>query len=145
MSDLEIIGTEILETCRQKLTPSTQLQNRSFHGKDKRPTLKCTKIKNACVTRAKLLVFIGKYAKLFGPILDATIPIISSQRRGSKPSNFTILLGFLALKTCQKISFSIQADCTLTTGFSGQKSSRNFRENRPQDRVARSLVCANQC
>ena len=45
MSDLEITGTEILETCRQKFTPSTQLQNRSFHAKDKRPTLKCTKIK----------------------------------------------------------------------------------------------------
>ena len=92
MSDLEITGTEILEICRQEFTPSTQLQNRS--------DFKVYKNKNACVTRAKLLVFIGKYAKLFGPILDATILIFSSQLRGFKPSNFTILLGFLALKTC---------------------------------------------
>ena len=30
----------------------------------------------------------------------ASIPFISSQRRGSKPSNFTILLVFLTLETC---------------------------------------------
>ena len=34
--------------------------------------------------------------------------------RGSKPSNFAILLVFLTLKTCSKISFSKQADCSLT-------------------------------
>ena len=33
------------------------------------------------------------------------IPFISSQRRGSKPSNFAILLVFLTLKTCSKINF----------------------------------------
>ena len=38
--------------------------------------------------------------RLFGPISSVTIPFISSQRRGSKPSNFAILLVFLILKTC---------------------------------------------
>ena len=74
---------------------------------------------------------ISKVPKLFGPISGATIPSISSQRRGSKPPNFAILLVFLILKTCKKISFSKQADCSLTTSFSGPKSSRDFRETGP--------------
>ena len=73
----------------------------------------------------------SKVPKLFGSISGATIPFISSQRRGSKPSNFAILLVFLTLKTCKKISFSKQADCSLTTSFSGPKSSRDFRETGP--------------
>ena len=36
----------------------------------------------------------------FEPISCATIPSISSQQRGSKPSNFAILLLFLTSKTC---------------------------------------------
>ena len=73
----------------------------------------------------------SKVPKLFGSLSVATIPFISSQRRGSKPSNFAILLIFLMLKTCKKISFSKQADCSLTTSFSGPKSSRDFRETGP--------------
>ena len=69
--------------------------------------------------------------KLFGPISGATNAFISSQRRGSKSSNFSILLVFLILKTCKKISFSKQADCSLTTSVSGPKSSREFRETDP--------------
>ena len=42
----------------------------------------------------------SKVSKLFEPISGATIPSISSQRRGSKPSNFAILLVFLTLKAC---------------------------------------------
>ena len=61
----------------------------------------------------------SKVPKLFGPISGGTIPFISSQRRGSKPSNIAILLVFLSLKTRYKIIFSKQADCSLTTGFSG--------------------------
>ena len=41
-----------------------------------------------------------KSRELFGPISGATIPFISSQRRGSKPSNFAILFVFLTSKTC---------------------------------------------
>ena len=73
----------------------------------------------------------SKVPKLFGTISGATIAFISSQRRGSKPSNFAILLVFLILKTCKKISFSKQADCNFTTCFSGPKSSRGFRETGP--------------
>ena len=40
-----------------------------------------------------------KVPKLFGSFSDASIPVISSQRLGSKPSKFTILLVFLTLKT----------------------------------------------
>ena len=38
-----------------------------------------------------------KSPETFAPISGATIPFISSQRRGSKPSNFTILQFFLTL------------------------------------------------
>ena len=44
--------------------------------------------------------FFSKVRKLFGPISGATIPFLSSQPRGSSPSNFAIHLVFLALKTC---------------------------------------------
>ena len=74
----------------------------------------------------------SKVPKLFGPILGTTIPFISSQRRSSKPSNFAILLIFLILKACKKISFSKRADCSLTTSFSGPKSSRDVRETGPR-------------
>ena len=56
----------------------------------------------------------SKVAKIFGPIPSATIPFISSQHRSSKPSNFAaILLIFLTLKVCEKISFSKQSDSSL--------------------------------
>ena len=75
--------------------------------------------------------YFSKVPKLFGSISGVTIPFISSQRRGSKPSNFVILLVFLKLKTCLKINFSKQVDCSLTTGFSGPKSSRDFEKQAP--------------
>ena len=68
----------------------------------------------------------SKVPKLFGSISGATIPVISSQRQGSKPSNFAVLLVFLTLKACLKISCSKQADCSLTTRFSSSKTSRDF-------------------
>ena len=69
----------------------------------------------------------SKVSKLFWPVSGATIPLTFSQRSGSKPSNFAILLVFLA---CSKRSaqFSKQADCSLTTGFPGPKRSWDFRE-----------------
>ena len=45
-------------------------------------------------------------------------------------------MAFLILK---KISFSKQADCNLTTSFSGPKSSRDFRETGPWDRSQKPL------
>jgi len=70
----------------------------------------------------------SKLPQLFEPISGTTIPFISSQRRGSKPSNFAILFIFLILKTCKKITFSKWADCSLTTSFLGPKSSWDFQE-----------------
>ena len=52
----------------------------------------------------------SKVPKLFGSLSGATIPVISLQRQGSKPSNFAVLLVFLTLKACLKISYSKQAD-----------------------------------
>ena len=83
------------------------------------------------LTRLQPGACFSKVPKLFGPILGTTIPFISSQRRSSKPSNFAILLIFLILRACKKISFSKRADCSLTTSFSGPKSSRDFRETGP--------------
>ena len=76
--------------------------------------------------------FFSKVPKLLESLSGAAIPFISSQRRGSKASNFAILLIFLTLKTFKKISFSKQADYSLTTSFSGPKSSRDFRETGPR-------------
>ena len=86
----------------------------------------------------------SKVPKLFGPISGTTIPFISSQRRGSNPSNFAILLIFLILKACKKISFSKRADCSLTTSFSGPKSSRDVRETGPRPELIEAwLVLTN--
>ena len=68
-----------------------------------------------------------KSPETFRVYFGATIAFLSSQRRGSKPPNFV----FLVLKTCKRISFSKQADCSLTTSLSGPKSSRDFRETDP--------------
>ena len=88
------------------------------------------------VSIAEARYLFSKVPQLFGPILGATIAFITSQRQGFKPSNFAILLVFLLLKTCKKISFSKQADCSLTTNFSGLKSSRDFPETGPRSFLA---------
>ena len=80
-----------------------------------------------------------KVPKLFGPISGATIPFISSQRRGSKPSNFAILFVFLKLKICSNISFLKQADCSLKTGFLGPKKCSGLSRNRPLVSTANSM------
>ena len=59
-----------------------------------------------------------KVPKLFGPFSGAAIAFLSSQRCGSKLSNFAILLDFLKLKNMLKDQ---QVDCGMTTGFSGPK------------------------
>ena len=80
----------------------------------------------------------SKVPKRFGQIFGVTIPFISSQRRGSKPSNFAILLIFFTLKQCFKKHWK-QADCSLRTGFSGPKSFRDFREIGPRTFVMTQL------
>ena len=81
----------------------------------------------------------SKVPKLFGPISGTTIPFIPSQHRGSKPSNFAILLILLILKACKKISFSKRADCSLTTSFSGPKSVGTFEKRAPVSQKSREL------
>ena len=102
---------------------STYLRATRYHSLYHRFKLNTLKVRpGACFS---------KVPKLFGPISGTTIPFISSQRRGSKPSNFAVLLIFLILKACKKISFSKRADCSLTTSFSGPKSFRDVRETGP--------------
>ena len=55
-----------LNNCHHMLTSSTQLQNRSFHVVESaRTSSKCQKMKNARAKRAKILVFIVKYANVW--------------------------------------------------------------------------------
>jgi len=50
-----------VKCCRQVLTSSTQLQNRSFHVVERtKTTAKCTKMKNVGAKRPKLLFFVAK-------------------------------------------------------------------------------------
>ena len=64
MNDLEM-KIKKLKICRQVLTLSTQLQNKSFQVVERtRTTAKCTKMKNARAKHAKLPFFIVKYANL---------------------------------------------------------------------------------
>ena len=56
-----------LNICHHMLTSSTQLRNRSFHVVERtRTSTKCQKRKNARAKRAKILLFIVKYANLWG-------------------------------------------------------------------------------
>ena len=59
-----------------------------------------------------------------GPISGATIPFEYSQRRGSKPSNFVVLLVFLTLKHVKRSAFQIGALHSDNWLF-GRKISRN--------------------
>ena len=59
------------------LTPSTQLQNRSFHVIERtRTSSKCQKMKNARAKRAKLLFFIFKYAK-FSRVFVTVVVVVA--------------------------------------------------------------------
>ena len=77
----------------------------------------------------------SKVLKLFGPISDATFTVVSSQRRGSNTSNFTVLLLFQTIKTCEKIKFSKQTDCDF-----GPEKFSGFPRNRPQGRSVRTAL-----
>ena len=62
-----------LNISQHMLTSSTQLQNKSFHVvKRTRTSSKCQKMKNARAKRAKILVFIVKYANLWGFLLPSS-------------------------------------------------------------------------
>ena len=56
-----------LNICHLMLTSSRQLENRSFHVVERtRASTKCLKMKNARAKRAKILLFIAKYAHFGG-------------------------------------------------------------------------------
>ena len=77
----------------------------------------------------------SKVPKLFGSISGATIfPLYLRNAEVLSHQTFAIPLDFRALKTCSKISFSKQVDCSLTLGFSSPKSSRDFRGTGPSTR-----------
>ena len=59
-----------LNICHHMLTSSTQLQNSSFHVVERtRTSSKFQKLKKARAKRAKILLFIVKYAKFVGLLL----------------------------------------------------------------------------
>ena len=79
----------------------------------------------------------SKVPKLSVRFLGVEIPSVSQERRGFKSSNFTVILLFVTLKTCQKIGFPKQAVGSFTNGFSGlsrngplirQIKMKNFRK-----------------
>ena len=65
-----------------------------------------------------------KFPKTAEPTSAGTVLFMSSQHRSPKPSNFTVLLVFVTLKTCLKISFPEQADYSLTTCSLGLSRNR---------------------
>ena len=75
--------------------------------------------KSFTVVKSSDLGAVSPSPETFRHISNAIIPFIASQRRDSKPSNFAVLLVFLTLRTCNKISFSKRADSSLTTDYSG--------------------------
>ena len=73
----------------------------------------------------------GLFLQYFEPIQSATIPLKSSQRRSSKPSNFTIVLVFLTLNMPKDQVFKKKTS-GLQLSFSGPKNSRDFRDTGPR-------------
>ena len=56
-----------LNICHHMLASSSQLKNRSFHVLERtRTSSNCQKMKNVRAKRAKILIFIVKYANLWG-------------------------------------------------------------------------------
>ena len=72
-----------------------------------------------------------KSGNVSGLFRGPTIPLISLPRRFSKPLNFATLSVFLTFKRCWKISFSKQADFSLTTGFSARIVLGTFEKQAP--------------
>ena len=83
-----------------------------------------------------------KVPKLVGPISGATIPFIFLQRRGPKPSKFTILLFFFFFYIKSKLTDQLfkkkETDCTWTTGFSGRKVLETFKKQTPGPSCSKS-------
>ena len=101
-----------LNVCHHMLTSSTQLQNRSFHVVEStRTSSKCQKMKDTRAKRAKILLFIVKYANLWG--------FCCRRRRGCLssvliPKRFQrVLMGV----PIYQLTTNFSANCQLTTIF----------------------------
>ena len=73
----------------------------------------------------------SKVPKLFGRISGGIILFVSSKRRRLEARNFAVILIFIPFTTYEKTSFTEKAGRSFTNGFSGPKSSRDFRETCP--------------
>ena len=76
----------------------------------------------------------SKVPKLFGRISGDIILFVSSKRRRLEARNFAVILIFIPFTTYEKTSFTEKAGRSFTNGFSGPKSSRDFRETGPWTR-----------
>ena len=76
----------------------------------------------------------SKVPKLFGRISADIILFVSSKRRRLEARNFAVILIFIPFTTYEKTSFTEKAGRSFTNGFSGPKSSRDFRETGPRTR-----------
>ena len=72
----------------------------------------------------------SKVPKLFGRI-SGVILFLSSKRRRIEARNFAVILIFIPFPTYEKTSFTEKAGRSFTNGFSGPKSTRDFRETGP--------------
>ena len=77
----------------------------------------------------------SKVPKLFGPISGDLILFVSSKRRRLEARNFAVIFIFIPFTTYEKTSFTESAGRSLTNGFSGPKSFRDFRETGPRPLV----------
>ena len=79
----------------------------------------------------------SKVPKFLGPISGATIPVISSQRRGSKPSNFAAIL-IHTLKHVKRSAFQNKWIALLQMAFLARKNLGTF------EKQATVHICNNQ-
>ena len=89
-----------LNICHHMLTPSTKLQNWSFHVVERtRTSSKCQKMKNARAKRAKIQFFIDKYANLWGfccrrrrGCLRSLLSAVRLERHTTEDSSYAFLM-----------------------------------------------------
>ena len=106
-----------LNICHQM--SSTKLQNSSFHVVERtRTSSKCQKMKNARAKRAKILLFVVKYANLWG--------FCCRRRRGCLSSLMPLILFFSITDVCLRGKCSTTCRSgRLKVGSCGQLTSRN--------------------
>ena len=79
----------------------------------------------------------SKVPKLFGSLSGAAIRFISSQRWGSNPSSFAVLLVFHTLKACWKISFQNKWIAVWPLAFRARKVFGTYEEKYPGARFSK--------